>query len=91
MAFPFEVGFDEIQTRIEEFVDTTFNSLKSEFLSMPRATGFLAFETFDAAYEALKRCTATFETMEAGTVPRVRRCDTRRPRCPAGNAGIHAS
>jgi hypothetical protein len=36
MVFPFEVGFDEIQTRIEEFVDTTFNSLKSEFLSMPR-------------------------------------------------------
>jgi hypothetical protein len=68
MVFPFEVGIDEIQARIEEFVDITFGSLKSEFLSMPRAEGFLAFETFDAAYEALKRCTATFETMEPDRV-----------------------
>jgi hypothetical protein len=68
MPFPFEFSFGEVQARIEEFVDVTFDSLKSEFLSMPRSKGFLAFETFDAAYESLKRCTSSFDTMEPATV-----------------------
>ena len=70
MPFPFEFSFNEVQARIEEFVDTTFSSLKSEFMSMPRSIGYVRFEPFDAAYELLKRRTDSFMTIEPAVVLR---------------------
>ena len=61
MPFPFEVGFDEVQSNLDEYVDAVFGCLESEFLVMPKGTGFIEFSTFDAGYEALKRATSGFQ------------------------------
>ncbi len=60
MPFPFEVGFDEVQSNLDEYVDAVFGCLESEFLVMPKGTGFVEFSTFETGYEALKRATGGF-------------------------------
>ena len=61
MPFPFEVGFDEVQSNLDEYVDAVFGCLESEFLVMPRGTGFVEFSIFETGYEALKRATGSFQ------------------------------
>ena len=60
MPFPFEVGFDELQSDLNEYVDAVFACLESEFLVMPKGKGFVEFSTFESGYEALKRATGGF-------------------------------
>ena len=61
MPFPFEVGFDEVQSNLDEYVDAVFGCLESEFLVMPKGTGFVEFSIFETGYEALKRATGSFQ------------------------------
>ena len=61
MPFPFEVGFDEVQSNLDEYVDAVFGCLESEFLVMPKGTGFVEFSKFETGYEALKRATGSFQ------------------------------
>lgn len=63
MQFPFEVGFDEIQSDPDPFIDAIFNCLESDFLIMPKDEAFVDFATFDVGYEALKRATGNFHDM----------------------------
>ncbi|MDE0029243.1 MAG: hypothetical protein OXU42_07575 [Deltaproteobacteria bacterium] len=60
MPFPFEVGFDELQSDLDGYVDAVFACLESEFLVMPKGKGFVEFSTFENGYEALKRATGGF-------------------------------
>ena len=60
MPFPFEVGFDEVQSSLDAYVDAVFGCLESEFLVLPKGRGFVEFSTFEAGYEALKRATRNF-------------------------------
>ena len=60
MPFPFEVGFDEVQSNLDACVDAVFGCLESEFLVLPKGRGFVEFSTFEAGYEALKRATRNF-------------------------------
>lgn len=60
MPFPFEVDFDDVQSNLDAYVDAVFGCLESEFLVMPRGTGFVEFATFEGGYEALKRATENF-------------------------------
>ena len=60
MPFPFEVGFDEVRSRLDMYVDAVFACLESEFLVMPKGAGFVEFSTFETGYEALKRATGNF-------------------------------
>lgn len=55
---PFEVDPEALIENLEDYVDEVFSSLESEFLTMPRGTGFLSFADFEAAYERLKRVTS---------------------------------
>lgn len=71
MPFPFEVGFDELRTDLDAYVDEVFGCLESEFLVMPKGQGFVEFPTFEAGYEALKRATGGFQNItpeRVGTV-----------------------
>ena len=68
VPFPFEVGFDELQSDIESYVDAVFGCLASEFLVMPKGKGFVEFPVFESGYEALKRATGGFRDVSAGTV-----------------------
>ncbi len=64
---PFELSPEELESRIEEMVDATFNDLSSEFLLMPTGTGFVRYSDFQRAYEVLKKETGGLEnfTVEA--------------------------
>ena len=68
MPFPFEVGFDELQSDIDTYVDAVFGCLESEFLVMPKGKGFVEFPVFENGYEALKRTTGSFRNVTADTV-----------------------
>lgn len=68
MRFPFEVGFAEIQSDPEPYVDAVFGSLESEFMVMPRGEGFVEYSTFEAGYETLKRATGGFQVVTRETV-----------------------
>ncbi len=58
---PFELSQQELESRIEEMVDATFNDLSSEFLLMPTGTGFVRYPDFQRAHEVLKRETGGLE------------------------------
>ena len=68
MPFPFEVGFDEIQSNLDACVDTVFGGLESEFLVMPKGDGFVEFPVFEKGYETLKRATGSFRKVTSDTV-----------------------
>ncbi len=68
MQFPFEVGFDALQADLDSYVDAVFGCLESEFLVMPKGSGFVEFPVFENAYEALKRATANFSDVTPETV-----------------------
>ncbi len=61
VPFPFEVGFDEVQSDLDSYVEAVFGCLESDFLVMPKGRGFVEFPTFETGYEALKRATANFQ------------------------------
>ena len=68
MPFPFEVGFDKVQSDLDAYVDAVFGCLESEFLVMPKGAGFVEFPVFENGYEALKRATGSFRHVTPDTV-----------------------
>ena len=68
MQFPFEVGYDELQSDLDTYVDAVFGCLESEFLVMPKGKGFVEFPEFEHGYEALKRATGSFRNVTPDTV-----------------------
>ena len=68
MPFPFEVGFDEVQSDLDTYVDAVFGYLESEFLVMPKGDGFVEFPLFEEGYEVLKRATRSFREVTPETV-----------------------
>lgn len=66
--FPFEVPFDEVQVHIDEHVSAVFSCLESEFLIMPKGTGFIDYAIFETGYESLKKATREFADLNAETL-----------------------
>lgn len=66
--FPFEVPFDEVRTDIEAHVSAVFSCLESEFLVMPKGSGFIDYAVFETGYEALKRATREFADVAPSTL-----------------------
>jgi hypothetical protein len=66
--FPFEFGFDIVQARLDEFVGIVCASLESEFLVLPKGEGFVEYAVFETGYEALKRATSGFVTLDPTAV-----------------------
>ncbi|MBI4718663.1 MAG: hypothetical protein HY763_12715 [Planctomycetes bacterium] len=66
--FPFEFEFDVLQARLDEFVSVVFSSLESEFLILPKGDGFVEYSVFETGYEALKRATSGFATLDPEVV-----------------------
>jgi len=64
LTFPFEVTLEEIQLDPESYVDVVFSCLESEFLIMPKGTGFVKYPVFERGYEALKAATAEFSQLD---------------------------
>ncbi len=57
---PFEARSEDIESNLERFVDSVFASLASDFLVMPKGSGFVDYTTFEQGYELLKRSTEAF-------------------------------
>ncbi len=67
-TYSFEVPFDEILRDAERWVDAVFSCLESEFLIMPKGTGFIEYPVFERGYEALKAATKGFSQVEPAKV-----------------------
>src|SRR5947207_10053947 len=65
---PFQFGFDIVQSRLDEFVSVIFSSLESEFLVLPKGEGFVEYAVFETGYEALKRATSGFASLDPAAV-----------------------
>jgi hypothetical protein len=73
ITFPFEVPYDELEANVDEYVSAVFSCLESEFLVLPKGSGFIEYAVFEAGYEALKKSTRQFtaitpENLQAATV-----------------------
>ncbi len=60
MKYPFEVPFDDVSADLDQYVTAVFSCLVSEFLVMPKGTGFIEYQVFEHGYEALKQATSRF-------------------------------
>ena len=63
MPFPFEVPFQEVRDNLDAYVDTVFATLQSEFLVLPKGSGFVEYPVFERGYEALKKTTHNFRDL----------------------------
>jgi len=67
-TFPFEVTLEEILRNPENYVDSVFLCLESEFLVMPKGAGFVEYPIFERGYEALKAATDGFSMFDPDKV-----------------------
>ncbi|UGB46593.1 RNA-binding protein [Frateuria edaphi] len=68
MTHPFCLTEEELEDRLNEMVEVTFSDLTSQFLTLPRGTGFIEFQDFQDAYEVLKKYTDGFRQLTEATV-----------------------
>ena len=71
MKYPFEAKPDEVLAHPEQYVDSIFSSLASEFLIMPKGEGFLEYSAFASGYEALKGATSGFKQFSPSKATRI--------------------
>jgi hypothetical protein len=64
MKFPFEASFSEITSNLDTFVKAVFSCLESEFLVMPKGSGFIDYPVFEQGYEALKQASSGFSIID---------------------------
>ncbi|MBI3099266.1 MAG: hypothetical protein HYY93_13650 [Planctomycetes bacterium] len=65
---PFEVSFQELRSHLDEYVGVVVDSLQSDFLILPKGPGFVEYEVFRDAFEALRQSTSGFKGVTAATV-----------------------
>ncbi len=68
MKFPFEANLAEIEASPDQFIDSVFSCLESEFLVMPLGQGFVTFPMFEGGYEALKQSTHGFTKLDDNAI-----------------------
>lgn len=68
MPSRFDADFSDPNLNVEPFIDEVFGELKSGFLALPRGEGFVTYSTFEAGYQALKRATVGFTSLDAESV-----------------------
>ncbi len=66
--YPFEAPVSELESHIEEFVDSFIGSLQSFFLVMPKGSAFVAFPRFQQAYLQLASRTGNFASLSSDAV-----------------------
>src|SRR5581483_3040157 len=71
MKFSFEAPFNEVIANPDDFVTAVFSCLESEFLIMPKGTGFIDYPSFERGYEALKHATSGFNNISVDPILQV--------------------
>ena len=64
LMFPFKATLEEINKDPENYVDSVFSCLESEFLVMPKGAGFVEYPAFEIGYESLKAATSGFSVLD---------------------------
>lgn len=64
----FKIDYNSPDIAWEPLVDEVFAELSSSFLEMPKGQGFIDYPTFEKGYQALKRSTDAFASLNAETV-----------------------
>lgn len=64
LMFPFKATLEEINKDPENYVDSVFSCLESEFLVMPKGAGFVEYPAFELGYESLKAATSGFSMLD---------------------------
>jgi hypothetical protein len=68
MPSRFSADFSDPALDVEPFIDEVFSELKSGFLELPKGKGFVDYSVFESGYQALKKATRGFETIEAESI-----------------------
>lgn len=68
MPSRFEADFSDAALDLDPFIDEVFGELKSGFLELPKGQGFVEYPVFEAGYQALKKATAGFTSVDAAEV-----------------------
>jgi hypothetical protein len=66
--YPFQADGEQLSAHLDEFVDTTVESLSSFYLELPRGGSFLEYDRFKDAYKLLHKVTKGFTILERHTV-----------------------
>lgn len=74
---PFEVDRATLLANLDSFVTVTIADLTSEFLLMPKGSGFIEFRDFNQAYESFKKHTHSFSNFTLQSVVPAIREDSR--------------
>ncbi len=74
--YPFSASPAELAARIEEYVDTTWSSLSSFYLELPRGEHFVEYTRFRKAYELLADATKGFTLMDCDAIARAVSADS---------------
>jgi Ca2+-binding EF-hand superfamily protein len=69
--FPFAVSPDELKNSLDDFAEFITSHLQSAFLVLPRGQGFIEYQDFARAFEALKQETKEFAELIPDRVERV--------------------
>jgi hypothetical protein len=68
MPSRFKADYADPTLNLDPFIDEVFGELKSGFLELPKGQGFVEYPAFETGYQALKKATAGFTTIEAGAI-----------------------
>lgn len=60
---PFQINSDELDNQLNEMVSVTFSDITSQFLLLPKGSGFIEYPAFSEAYEVLRQSTSGFENL----------------------------
>ena len=63
MPCPFEVAFGDVVADLDTHVESVFEALASEFVTVPKGMGFVEYGVFEQGYEALKQGTSSFRDL----------------------------
>lgn len=68
MAYPFELTPSDLDGKLDQMVDAVWSALGSYFWEIPRGPGFVTYERFASAYDALCRSTHSFRRWDMDSV-----------------------
>lgn len=67
-AKPYKLAAPDLEDKLDDMVETTFEDLASQFLLLPRGAAFVTFDTFRAGYESLRINTNGFASLSVERV-----------------------
>jgi len=64
----FEISEDQLETHMDELVQTIIDSLESYYLTLPKGPGYITYERFGEAYDVLVKLTDGFDNFSYDSV-----------------------